>query len=91
MLGCRCRQEVTEQQKLLNNLIGRLESKYMDSPGFHSLSRLCRMNAVETIHESPSEAELLWQCGNKFNELLRALLEYLMSSDFVLPLRTRLM
>jgi uncharacterized coiled-coil protein SlyX len=76
-------QEVTEQQKLLNNLIGRLESKQMDSPGFHSLSRLCRTNQVDTIHEVSTEAELLWQCGNKFNELLRALLEYLMSTEFV--------
>lgn len=78
-------QEITDQQKLLNNLIGRLESKQMDSPGFHSLSRLCRKNHVDIIRNPPSDAEYLWQGGTKFNELLRALLEYLISIDFVLP------
>ena len=76
-------QEIADQQKLLNNLIARLESKQMDSPGFHSLSRLCRKCHVDAIHEPPSEAEYLWQGGNKFNELLRALLEYLISTEFV--------
>ena len=79
-------QEITDQQKLLNNLVARLESKQMDSPGFHSLSRLCRKSHVDVIHDPPSEAEFMWQGGNKFNELLRALLEYLMSMDFVFPL-----
>jgi len=40
------------------------------------------------MHESPSDAEMLWQGGNKFNELLRALLEYLMSTEFVSHSRT---
>ena len=57
----------------------------MDSPGFHSLSRLCRKNHVDIIRDPPSDAEYLWQGGTKFNELLRALLEYLISTDFVLP------
>src|SRR5436189_1773866 len=56
----------------------------MDSPGFHSLSRLCRKSHVDRIHDPPTDAEYLWQGGNKFNELLRALLEYLISNDFVL-------
>jgi CLIP-associating protein 1/2 len=76
-------QEIMDQQKLLINLIARLESKQMDSPGFHSLSRLCRKSHVDVIQDSPTEAEYLWQGGNKFNELLRALLEYLISTDFV--------
>jgi len=78
-------QEVTDQQKLLVNLIARLESKQMDSPGFHSLSRLCRKSHVDIVRDPPTDAEYLWQGGNKFNELLRALLEYLISTDFVLP------
>ena len=69
----------------MNNLIARLESKQMDSPGFHSLSRLCRKNHVDIIRDPPSDAEYLWQGGTKFNELLRALLEYLISTDFVTP------
>jgi hypothetical protein len=77
-------QEITDQQKLLINLIARLESKQMDSPGFHSLSRLCRKSHVDRVHDPPTDAEYLWQGGNKFNELLRALLEYLISNDFVL-------
>ena len=76
-------QEITDQQKLLVNLIARLESKQMDSPGFHSLSRLCRKSHVDILRDPPSEAEFMWQGGNKFNELLRALLEYLTSTDFV--------
>ena len=79
-------QEITDQQKLLNNLVARLESKQMDSPGFHSLSRLCRKSHVDTLHNPPSDAEYLWQEGTKFNELLRALLEYLISTDFVSPM-----
>lgn len=82
--------EITDQQKLLNNLIARLESKQMDSPGFHSLSKLCRKSHVDILRDPPSDAEFMWQSGNKFNELLRALLEYLMSTDFVSPLWTRL-
>jgi CLIP-associating protein 1/2 len=78
-------QEIADQQKLLVNLIARLESKQMDSPGFHSLSRLSRKSHVDAIHEPPTDAEYLWQGGNKFNELLRALLEYLISTDFVPP------
>src|SRR5271156_6340757 len=83
-------QEIADQQKLLVNLIARLESKQMDSPGFHSLSRLSRKSHVDAIHESPTDAEYLWQGGNKFNELLRALLEYLISTDFVPPPQTHL-
>lgn len=78
-------QEIADQQKLLVNLIARLESKQMDSPGFHSLSRLSRKSHVDVLHEPPTDAEYLWQGGNKFNELLRALLEYLISTDFVTP------
>lgn len=77
-------QEIADQQKLLVNLIARLESKQMDSPGFHSLSRLCRKSHVDIPRDPPTDAEHMWQGGNKFNELLRALLEYLMSTDFVL-------
>lgn len=80
-------QEIADQQKLLVNLIARLESKQMDSPGFHSLSRLCRKNHVDTPSDPPTDAEYFWQGGNKFNELLRALLEYLASNDFVSPPR----
>jgi len=40
---------------------------------------------VDIIRDPPSDAEYLWQGGTKFNELLRALLEYLISTDFVLP------
>ena len=76
-------QEITDQQKLLINLIARLESKQMDSPGFHSLSRLCRKSHIDILRDPPTDAEHLWQGGNKFNELLRALLEYLISTDFV--------
>ena len=76
-------QEIADQQKLLINLIARLESKQMDSPGFHSLSRLCRKSHVDALRDPPSDSEFMWQGGNKFNELLRALLEYLMSTDFV--------
>ena len=78
-------QEIADQQKLLVNLIARLESKQMDSPGFHSLSRLCRKNHVDIQSDPPTDAEVFWQGGNKFNELLRALLEYLASTDFVVP------
>jgi len=78
-------QEIADQQKLLVNLIARLESKQMDSPGFHSLSRLCRKTHVEIQSDPPTDAEVFWQGGNKFNELLRALLEYLASTDFVAP------
>jgi len=78
-------QEIADQQKLLVSLIARLESKQMDSPGFHSLSRLCRKNHVDILRDPPSDAEYMWQGGNKFNELLRALLEYLVSTDFVFP------
>ena len=78
-------QEIADQQKLLVNLIARLESKQMDSPGFHSLSRLCRKNHVDIPSDPPTDAEVFWQGGNKFNELLRALLEYLASTDFVAP------
>jgi hypothetical protein len=56
----------------------------MDSPGFHSLSRLCRKTHVDFLRDTPADAEIMWQGGNKFNELLRALLEYLISTDFVL-------
>ena len=80
-------QEIMDEQKLLNNLIGRLESKQMDSPGFHSLSRLCRKSHIDMTMNSSSDAEYIWQGGNKFNELLRALLEYLMTSDFVSAVR----
>jgi hypothetical protein len=78
-------QEIADQQKLLVSLIARLESKQMDSPGFHSLSRLCRKTHVDMLRDLPSDAEYMWQGGNKFNELLRALLEYLVSPDFVFP------
>jgi hypothetical protein len=57
----------------------------MDSPGFHSLSRLCRKSHVDALRDPPSDSEFMWQGGNKFNELLRALLEYLVSMEFVLP------